>query len=310
MNSVETNATQSDMTEISAQYAMADAGPSMSQTAVSAPASSTSLNNLEALVIQAQEQVADIPLDNGGAFEKILGAITNLVATLVTLVSSLVGKSSRERGTTTESKSSGATPQLADAALAQSGMKSSSATKASPPSSITSGAGGTSSRPLAAPAIPAKSHFNVVKSDQGMVTVRTLDGFVVRAEGKDQAWSISGPDGRSTRIWGDPHVTESDGDTWDFTKRGTFVFGKNKATVEVVPAGNGQTFSSCLTIYAGDERVTIGGIDTNKPVIMAVSNDGKQHDDGLADGTVYRRKLNQTGEAWTTTSGTKVVVMK
>jgi hypothetical protein len=167
----------------------------------------------------------------------------------------------------------------------------------------------TSSSILAANASPHQSFFQAVQNDQGMVTVRSLDGYIVRAEGKDQAWSITGPDGKTTRIWGDPHVTESDGDTWDFKQRGTFTFGNNKATVEVVPNSKGQKISSRLTLYSGDERVTISGLDTNKPVISAVSYDGRQHDDTLADGVTYQRKSNQTGEAWTTKVGTKVSVM-
>jgi hypothetical protein len=141
-----------------------------------------------------------------------------------------------------------------------------------------------------------------------MITLRTADGFMLRAEGKDEAWSITGPDGNTTRIWGDPHVNESDGGHWDFKKRATFVFGNNKATVEVSPK-NDKTMSARLSVYSGDERVTISGIDTNKPVITAVSHDGKQHDDALADGVTYQRKTNKTGESWTTKVGNKVSVM-
>jgi hypothetical protein len=104
-------------------------------------------------------------------------------------------------------------------------------------------------------------------------------------------------------------VTESDGDAWDFKNRGTFFFGKNKVTVEVVPYGNGQTISSAITLYSGDERVTIKGLDANKPIITAVSHDGKQHDDSLADGDAYARAVNKTGEAWRTKSGSKTVTM-
>ena len=141
-----------------------------------------------------------------------------------------------------------------------------------------------------------------------MITLRTVDGFTLRAEGKEEAWSITGPDGNTTRIWGDPHVTESDGGRWDFTKRSTFVFGNNKATIEVTPK-NDKTMSARLTVYSGNERVTISGLDTNKPVVTAVSQDGKQHDDSLADGVVYQRKSNKTGESWTTKVGSKVSVM-
>jgi hypothetical protein len=149
--------------------------------------------------------------------------------------------------------------------------------------------------------------FDVTKNDAGMIAVRTVDGYIIRTEGRDQAWTITGPDGKTTRIWGDPHVQESDGDKWDFLTRSTFRFGVNKATVEVVPAGNGTTFSSRVTIYAGDERVTIDGIDKNKPEIVTVSRDGKQHDDGLADGISFTRGLDARGETWTSNQTNKVM---
>jgi hypothetical protein len=149
--------------------------------------------------------------------------------------------------------------------------------------------------------------FDVTKNDAGMIAVRTIDGYIIRTEGRDQAWTITGPDGKTTRIWGDPHVHESDGDKWDFLTRSTFRFGVNKATVEVVPAGNGTTFSHRVTVYTGDERVTIDGIDKNKPEIVTVSRDGKQHDDGLADGISFTRGLDARGENWTSNLTSKVM---
>ena len=151
--------------------------------------------------------------------------------------------------------------------------------------------------------------MQAITDDRGAITVRTPDGYVVKAEGKEQAWSITGPDGKTTRIWGDPHVVESDGDRWDFKERGSFMFGANKITAETVPAGNGQTLSYRLTVYSGNERVTVGGINTNKPVIVAVGQDGKQHDDQLADGTQYTRSVGANGEAWSTIVNGKKKIM-
>ncbi len=155
-------------------------------------------------------------------------------------------------------------------------------------------------------AIPATSNGEVqkgeglqaLKDETGAVSVLTDDGFTIRADVKDQAWTILGPDGFATRIWGDPHVTESDGDTWDFLKQSTFLFGKNKVTVEVVPAGNGMTYSSRISVYSGDDRVTISGIESNKPTIDAVARDGEQHDAQLSDGIVFTRRENTRGESW------------
>ena len=144
---------------------------------------------------------------------------------------------------------------------------------------------------------PAK-RLEAVQDDRGVVTVRTSDGYVVRAEGREAAWTIAAPDGKTTRIFGDPHVLENDGDRWDFKQRGTFAFGANKVTVETVPIANGTTVSSRITLYSNGERVTIGGIDKNKPTILALAGDGRQHDDALSDGDIYSRDTTKTGESW------------
>jgi hypothetical protein len=144
---------------------------------------------------------------------------------------------------------------------------------------------------------PAK-RLEAVQDDKGVVTVRTSDGYVVRAEGTEAAWTIAAPDGKTTRIFGDPHVLENDGDRWDFKQRGTFAFGANKVTVETVPIASGTTVSSRITLYSGGERVTIGGIDKNKPTILALAGDGRQHDDALSDGDIYSRATTKTGESW------------
>ena len=69
-----------------------------------------------------------------------------------------------------------------------------------------------------------------------------------------------------------------------------------------------QTFRR-ITLYHGSERVTIAGIDTNKPFLVGLAQDGKQHDDSLSDGTTYRRGLGKKGEAWSMKSGGKNKVM-
>jgi hypothetical protein len=140
--------------------------------------------------------------------------------------------------------------------------------------------------------------LEAIQDDRGVVTVRTRDGYTVRAEGREQAWTITAPDGKATRIYGDPHVKESDGDRWDFKRRGSFAFGANKVTVETVPIKNGNTVSSRITIYSGSERVTIGGLDKNRPTILALAGDGRQHDDALSDGDVFTRGSTKNGESW------------
>lgn len=161
----------------------------------------------------------------------------------------------------------------------------------------------------AAPLAPVGKRLEAIQDDKGAVTVRTQDGYTVKAEGREAAWTITGPDGKSTRIFGDPHVRESDGDRWDFKQRSTFRFGSNKVTVETVPLKNGNTISSRITVYSGSERVTIGGIDKNRPTIVALASDGRQHDDGLSDGTAFSRGSTKNGETWFVVQNGKKRVM-
>lgn len=125
-------------------------------------------------------------------------------------------------------------------------------------------------------------------TDKGKVLVETADGYKVRFEGENQEWWVIAPDGNKTRIWGDPHVEESDGTNWDFTEKSSFQFGQNKITVETIPTWNGKTFSRQVSIYNGDDRFTLSGIATDELKFESWSFDAKSHDAKLSDGTVYK----------------------
>ena len=229
---------------------------------------------------------------------RLVDAVVGLVSSLVKLLSSLLPLKGEE--TKGEGSASPGTSSDSGTSTVGNGTSVSSSPSASTGTSPTSPA-------TSSPA--AKAGLQALTDEKGVITVRTPDGFQLKAEGRDQAWQIIGPEGRATRIWGDPHVTESDGGKWDFKEQSSFVFGANKVTVETTPAGNGQTLSRRITLYHGSERVTIAGIDTNKPFIVGLAQDGKQHDDSLNDGTTYRRGLGKKGEAWSMKSGGKSKVM-
>ncbi len=251
----------------------------MSTLATTAASASAVSPELQASKQMSQTATVAAHTDQFSLLSKVVDGLVSVVTAVVGLVSALVGQ-----------------------------LKGTSTTAASGSSNTNGTAGGASGSTSATQAgTVVRSALDVTKSDAGMITVRTLDGFTIRAEGRDQAWSVTGPDGKTTRIWGDPHVSESDGDKWDFIKRSTFMFGKNKATIEVVPAGNGQTLSARLTIYSDHERVTIDGIDKNQPTVVAASSDGLQHDASLADGDIYKRTVTANREAWVSAATGKVV---
>lgn len=227
------------------------------------------------------------PTDSFGMISKLVDVMISLVTMIGSMIKSLLpggAKPTSDSGTNSPSTGNGSTGS-------------------SPGSGTTPAPGGTAPPPSPGGVngnTPVRqSYFDVNTNEYGMITVRTLDGYTIRAEGKDQAWTITGPDGKTTRIYGDPHVQESDGTKWDFMKNSTFVFGNNKITVQTTtPNAAGKTLTASITIYSGDERVTIGGIDKNKPAVTAVSHDGRQHDASLADGDYYNRRVGPNGEGW------------
>ncbi len=114
-----------------------------------------------------------------------------------------------------------------------------------------------------------------LKTDGSVIT--TAGGYKIEATSQFE-WKITGPDGKETRIWGDPHVAEGDGGKWDFKKNSTFVLGDGtRINVTTAPYGNGMTVTAGLEIISGNDRVTVEGIDKGKGVVGQVTQDGYAH---------------------------------
>jgi hypothetical protein len=115
-----------------------------------------------------------------------------------------------------------------------------------------------------------------LKTDsKGVVT--TPGGYKIEAT-KEHEWIIKGPDGKSTRIWGDPHVDEGDGGKWDFKRDSTFVLGDGtRINVTTKPWANNMTVTGGLEIISGNDRVQITDIDKGKGKTGPVTHDGFQH---------------------------------
>lgn len=108
--------------------------------------------------------------------------------------------------------------------------------------------------------------------------IETPGGYTVEPLGRFE-WKITGPDGKTTRVWGDPHVAEGDGGKWDFKRDSTFVLPDGtRINVTTKPWGNGgMTVTSGLEIINGNDRVVVSGIDAGKGVIGPVTRDGFRH---------------------------------
>lgn len=131
------------------------------------------------------------------------------------------------------------------------------------------------------------------------IKVKTDDGYSISFSGSSQEWTITSPDNETTRIWGDPHVEEkSTGRSWDFFDTSSFSFGDNKITVETKDLGNGTSYSKTVTIYSGNQRFTVTGIDDNHLEVQGFGFDGTTHDASLEDGDLYSWAAQNGKETW------------
>lgn len=113
-----------------------------------------------------------------------------------------------------------------------------------------------------------------LKTDPKTGVVTTPGGYKIEALSQFD-WKITGPDGKETKIWGDPHVAEGDGGTWDFKRDSTFVLGDGtRINVTCKPYGNGMTVTGGLDIISGNDRVQITDIDKGKGKTGPVTADG------------------------------------
>ncbi|MBN2357967.1 MAG: DUF1521 domain-containing protein [Deltaproteobacteria bacterium] len=108
-------------------------------------------------------------------------------------------------------------------------------------------------------------------------SVKTAGGYVVVPEGNTN-WSIYEPGQKpgekpSTRIWGDPHVTEADGGRWDFSKSSDFVLPDGTRIAAKTSSETGQSVTTGLEIANGADHVSVTGVN-GKPTTSEVKHDG------------------------------------
>jgi hypothetical protein len=125
---------------------------------------------------------------------------------------------------------------------------------------------------------------NVIKLD---------NGYTIEIEGNNYAWKIKDADGNEVRIWGDPHVKESDETGhWDFKETATFLLEDGtKITVNTQPWGGNAAVTDSLTITRGNQAIVVTGIGENKPEKIDISQpslDGIAIDANTNDGHIFR----------------------
>jgi hypothetical protein len=107
--------------------------------------------------------------------------------------------------------------------------------------------------------------------DDGVIT--TPGGYKIEAT-KQYEWKITGPDGKMTRVWGDPHVDEGDGGKWDFKRDSTFVLPDGTRINCKTAPWNNMTITKGLEVISGNDRVCVNDIDKGKGKVGDITKDG------------------------------------
>ncbi len=136
---------------------------------------------------------------------------------------------------------------------------------------------------VAASAAPTGRGLTGAPRDEGwpQPAFRTAGGHTIVFEGERQSMKIYGPgqgpdDTPQADIWGDPHVQESDGTRWDFTKDGDVVLPDGTLIAMDTTSETGQSYLDRVTIVTGNDRVEINGIAGDEPVADYVRADGHE----------------------------------
>jgi hypothetical protein len=119
-------------------------------------------------------------------------------------------------------------------------------------------------------------------------TVTTPGGYKVEVLGPHE-WKITGPDKKTTRVWGDPHVAEGDGGKWDFKRDSTFVLGDGtRINVGTKPSAPNVTVTDSLEIISGNDRVKINDVGKGKNHPPAkLTHDGFAHANSFGGKDVF-----------------------
>jgi len=143
------------------------------------------------------------------------------------------------------------------------------------------------SAPVSPPAPVDSTHpEGSLTVDQSSGVITTPGGYKIEATGQYE-WNITGPDGKSSKIWGDPHVKESDGGTWDFKRNSTFVLGDGTRINCSTKPYNNMTVTSGLEIISGNDRVEVSGIDQGKGKVGDVTHDGFAHANSFGNNDAF-----------------------
>lgn len=137
-------------------------------------------------------------------------------------------------------------------------------------------------------------------------SVQTEGGYTIVPEGETN-WSIYAPGQKigeepMTRVHGDPHVSEADGTSWDFTKNSDFVLPDGTRIAATTSAQEGKSVTTGLDITNGQAHVSVTGVNTADPTTSEVQSGGyrfrREHRTENPGLDTFRLNGNATDQQW------------
>ncbi|WP_434388439.1 DUF1521 domain-containing protein [Melittangium boletus] len=220
------------------------------------------------------------PLDAQAALTKAQDMLKDLTAQVATLSKNVAttGTPANTAATATAGATNTAAPTTVDLMFPSRSIKSIF-------DDVLGGARGPSTPSTPTPGDSSHPGGSLQTGKDGIIT--TPGGYQIQATSQFE-WKITGPDGKSTRVWGDPHVDESDGGKWDFKRDSTFVLGDGtRINCSTTDYGNGMTVTKGLEIISGNDRVQVTDIDKGKGKTGAVTQDGYAHANSFGNKDVF-----------------------
>jgi hypothetical protein len=154
---------------------------------------------------------------------------------------------------------------------------------------------------MAGDAPPPPTGLSTSPKDWPEGSVQTEGGYTIVPEGETH-WSIYAPGQKMgeepmTRVHGDPHVTEADGTSWDFTKNSDFVLPDGTRIAATTSAQEGKSVTTGLDITNGHAHVSVTGVNTADPTTSEVQSPSRRGEHGVRiDAMALGLKLTSEAE--------------
>jgi hypothetical protein len=133
--------------------------------------------------------------------------------------------------------------------------------------------------------------WSVNQADGAHATIDLGNYTLTLDQGNSQFELTNKATGQKTTVWGDPHLREGNTEVGTFKGTLSMVLDDGtKITINTTPAGNGEYYSSKLTITQGDQALVVDNLNQNAGKGLSISRS-----------PVFGQMLD-----WTTDDGTRI----